>query len=110
MVKITRKKELLDNMIKEEISATVLDLISRNQAVTMDVIAAQCGVAKGTLYNYFKNKKMLINHVHKTIINPKLENNRVIFESENSPEMKLSDFVDSVFNFHDAYPLYFQFI
>ena len=110
MGKISRKKELLDSMIKEEITTAVLELISRNQAVTMDVIAAQCGVAKGTLYNYFKNKKMLINHVHKTIIKPKLENNRVIFESDNSPEIKLFDFVDSVFNFHDAYPLYFQFI
>ncbi len=110
MAKISRKKELLDSMIKEEITTAVLDLISRNQPVTMSVIAARCGVAKGTLYNYFTSKKMLINHVHKAIIKPKLENNRVIFESENSPEVKLYDFIDSVFNFHDAYPLYFQFI
>ncbi|GAB6146622.1 TetR/AcrR family transcriptional regulator [Desulfocicer niacini] len=110
MGKITRKKELLDNMIKVEISTTVLELISRNQPITMDVIAAQCGVAKGTLYNYFKNKKVLINHVHQTLITPKVEQNQAIFESDNSPKTKLHDFVDSVFNFHNDYPLYFQFI
>jgi AcrR family transcriptional regulator len=30
---------------------------------TMDEIAAKCGVAKGTLYNYFKNKEELFTHI-----------------------------------------------
>jgi AcrR family transcriptional regulator len=110
MTRVSRKKELLDNMIRQEIVATVLDLISRDQPVTMDGIAAQCGVAKGTLYNYFKNKKQLIDYVHQAIITPKIKNNRAIFESENSPATKLHDFVDEVFGFHEAYPLYFQFV
>ena len=110
MTRVSRKKELLDNMLKQEIVTTVLDLISREQPVTMDGIAAQCGVAKGTLYNYFKNKKELINYVHQTIMIPKLEKNRAILESEKPSSAKLQDFVDSVYNLHEAYPLYFQFV
>lgn len=105
-----RKKELLDNMIRQEIVTTVLDMISRDKVVTMDGIAAECGVAKGTLYNYFKNKKALINFVHQTIIAPKHEANRTIFESDRSPREKLHDFVAAVFDFQKAYPLYFRFI
>lgn len=110
MARKSKKKELLDHMIRGEVVTTVLELISQDKAVTMDTIAAECGVAKGTLYNYFKNKRELINYVHQTIIAPKQESNRTIFESDKSPRDKLHDFVDAVFGFQKAYPLYFRFI
>jgi len=110
MSKISRKKELLDNMLRQEIATTVLDLISQEQSVTMDVIAAKCGVAKGTLYNYFKNKKELIDYVHQSIIIPRVEQNLTIVESDKSPTTKLHDFVESMFNLQEVYPLYCQFI
>jgi len=97
-------------MLREEIATTVLDLIFQAQPVTMDLIAAKCGVAKGTLYNYFKNKKELINYVHQTIIIPRIEQDLAIVESDKSPTTKLHGFVDSTFNFQEVYPLYLQFI
>lgn len=110
MSKISRKKELLDNMLREEIATTVMELISQEKPVTMDLIAAKCEVAKGTLYNYFKNKKELIDYVHKTIIIPKIEQDLNIFQSEKSPTTKLHEFVDSVFGLQEVYPRYFQFL
>ena len=110
MVKVSRKKNLFDDMVRQQIVTTVLDLIARDQPVTMDEIATNCGVAKGTLYNYFKNKRDLINYVHQTIINPKSMKNLAIFESERPPWDKLCDFVDASFGFQVAYPLYFKFV
>ena len=109
MAKVSKKK-MFDNMVRQQIVTTVLDLIARDQQVTMDEIAVNCGVAKGTLYNYFKNKQDLINYVHQTIIDPKSQRNSTIFESEKSPRAKLYDFVDASFGFQVAYPLYFKFV
>ena len=110
MARVSKKKELLDHMIREEIVTTLLDLISRDKAVTMDAIAAECGVAKGTLYNYFKNKRELINYVHQTMITPIKEANRTIFDSDKPLRDQLHEFVKAVFGFQKAYPLYFRFI
>lgn len=97
-------------MVRQQIVTTVLDLIDRDQPVTMDEIAANCGVGKGTLYNYFKNKRELINYVHQTIINPKSTKHSAIFESDKSPRDKLHDLVDATFGFQMTYPLYFKFV
>lgn len=105
-----RRKNLFDDMVRHEIVTNVLDLIARDQPVTMDGIAASCGVAKGTLYNYFKNKRELINYVHQSIIDPKNIKNSAIFESDKSPRDKLHDFVNASFSFQVAYPLYFKFV
>jgi AcrR family transcriptional regulator len=109
MAGVGRKKNLFDTMVRQQIVTTVLDLIAQDQPVTMDQIAANCGVAKGTLYNYFKNKRELINYVHQTIIDPKSKENSVIFGSDKSPKAKLHDFIDASFGFQEAYPLYFKF-
>ncbi len=110
MAKFSRKKELLDNMLREEVATTVMNLISQERPVTMNVIAEECGVAKGTLYNYFKNKKELIDYVHQTIIIPKIEQDMAVVESEKSPITKLHEVVDSVFSLQEVYPFYFQFL
>ena len=60
MKKVSKRKELMERMIKQDVVNTVLDLIQEDRQVTMDEVALRCGVAKGTLYNYFKNKKDLI--------------------------------------------------
>ncbi len=110
MAVIKKKRELMDKLIREEIVTTVLGLISGNRPVTMDDIALECGVSKGTLYNYFKDKKALIDYVHQTIIMPIKDNNQAIFESEKTPRDKLYHFVDEAFRFQETYPLYFKFV
>ena len=97
-------------MLREEVATTVMNLISQERPVTMNVIAEECGVAKGTLYNYFKNKKELIDYVHQTIILPKIEQDMAVVESEKSPRTKLHEVVDSVFSLQEVYPFYFQFL
>lgn|GEM_PF-1295673 len=110
MKKPSKKKELMDRLIKEEVVNTVLELIQEDDAITMDAVALRCGVAKGTLYNYFNNKKDLLTYVHNQVILPIKTNCSTLFDAAISPEEKINTFVDRVFAFQQSYPLYFRFI
>jgi AcrR family transcriptional regulator len=76
----------------------------------MDKVAFRCGVSKGTVYNYFKNKKDLLNTVHEAVIIPIKKGSNKIFEKNIPPMEKIYGFVGNVFDFQKEYPLYFKFI
>ncbi|WP_321370417.1 TetR/AcrR family transcriptional regulator [uncultured Desulfuromusa sp.] len=105
-----RKKMLLDQLLRDEIVGVVLNLIKQDQPVTMDEVARICGVAKGTLYNYFQNKDDLMNHVHRVVLEPLLESNERTLGGEGSPLKRLNDFIDSAYRVHDDVCVYFQFV
>lgn len=107
---IRKKKELMDQLLRNEIVQVILAMIQQNTPITMDEVARQCGVAKGTLYNYFQNKEELLEHVHQAILGPLLEANREIFESPDAPLTRLLNFIDSVFITHESISTYFQFV
>ena len=104
------KKKLIDNLVKTEIVKTVLALIKEEQPITMDEIARRCSVAKGTLYNYFKDKNALMQYVHQTVLGPIRDTNTAIFESTSPPILRLHAFIDNVFGTHEDVSLYFQFV
>ncbi len=110
MAAVSKKKQWVDNLVKDEIVKTVLTLIKNEQPVTMDEIARQSSVAKGTLYNYFKNKKALMQYVHQTVLAPIRDANKTIFETPGDPIARLHAFIDSVFCIHEDVSLYFQFV
>ncbi len=110
MSKAGRKKALLDNMLKKDIVDTVMKLVHGQEAVTMEEVAKECGVAKGTLYNYFKNRDDLLNHVHNSVITPILESNRDIFNGSHPPKESLMMFIDSVYRVHEEVCVYFRFM
>jgi AcrR family transcriptional regulator len=110
MTTVSKRKELVDNLVKAEIVKTVLALIKQGQPVTMDEIARRCSVAKGTLYNYFKDKKALMHYVHQTVLGPIRDTNTAIFESTKDPILRLHEFIDSAFGIHEDVSLYFQFV
>ena len=110
MAGICKKKEMLDRLLRQEIVQVILTMIQEDTPITMDEVARQCGVSKGTLYNYFQNKEELLDHVHQAILEPLLESNRQIFESSADPLTRLFDYVDSVFATHESIVTYFLFI
>jgi AcrR family transcriptional regulator len=110
MTAVSKKKELVDNLVKAEIVKTVLTLIKKEQPITMDEIARRCSVAKGTLYNYFKNKKALMHYVHQTVLVPIRDTNTAIFETPGDPLVQLHKFIDAAFCFDKDVSLYFQFV
>ena len=107
---VSRKKEQLDILLKADIVKVVLALIKKDQPITMSEVASRCGVAKGTLYNYFENKECLLNYVHQTILTPLRESKKATFESSKEPLPKLLDFVDDVFDIYEDFSIYFRFV
>lgn len=110
MQKISKKNELMGRLIREEVVKTVIDLINEGTTLTMDEVALRCGVAKGTLYNYFKNKEKLLVYVHEQVVLPIRENAYKSLNEDISPKEKIHAFVDRVFTFQQEFPLYFRFI
>ncbi len=62
------KKKLVEKMVKERIfkEATLLLQQERPQLFTMEELASHSDLAKGTLYNYFKNKQDVVEFVATT--------------------------------------------
>ena len=110
MKPISRKKELLDQLLKDEIVGIVLQLIKLDQPVTMDEVARKCGVAKGTLYNYFQNKDDLMDHVHQVVLAPIMESHQRILGGEGRPLDRLNGFIEDAYHVHDEVCDYFQFV
>jgi len=106
----TKRKEMMNRLLKDQVVKTVLTMIQEETPITMDKVAARCGVSKGTLYNYFKNKTDLLNTVHEAVIVPIKKGLCKIFETNSPPMEKIYAFVGNVFDFEKEYPLYFKFI
>jgi AcrR family transcriptional regulator len=109
MAPVGRKKKLLDQLLRDEIVAVVLSLIEADQAITMDEVASRCGVAKGTLYNYFKNKQELMDVVNEAITAPLSRRTMEIFKGRGSVLKRLFDFVDHFYLTTAEYATYFLF-
>jgi AcrR family transcriptional regulator len=62
------------------------------QGLTMDRVAAEAGVAKGTLYVYFKNKDEILNAAVEMSIEPLLKGLKSLLDSDIAPDRKLEEF------------------
>lgn len=106
----TKRKEMMDRLLKDQVIKTVLAMIHEETPITMDNVAAGCGVSKGTLYNYFKNKTDMLNKVHETVIIPIKKESGKILKKNIPPMEKIYAFADIIFNFQKEHPLYFRYI
>ena len=85
------KKALLDQMMQEKICNAAADVIIENgfEQLTMDKVAERANVAKGTLYNYFKDKSELLVSVANSILDPLDKSIADIANSDMKPLKKL---------------------
>jgi TetR/AcrR family transcriptional regulator len=88
--KLARKK-MLHAYTKQDILKAAIDIIASKgvQNLTMDRVATEAGVAKGTLYIHFKNKKQIFEAAIKESIVPLIEEQSSIMESDLPPDKKL---------------------
>lgn len=73
MPKLTAiRKHALDEMMKEALfEATVVVLSTHGvEGMTMDRVASQAGIAKGSLYRYFRSKRDLLEFVYEKTVDP----------------------------------------
>ncbi len=69
---MSRLVEQRKNLMKEGIYEAAVAVLIRDglEATTMERVAEEAGVAKGSLYNYFENKTDLLEFVHERTIEP----------------------------------------
>lgn len=67
-----RRKELVVSMMKDGIYEAAVRVLTERGAegLTMDRVAESAGVAKGSLYNYFRSKCELLQFIHEKTIEP----------------------------------------
>ncbi len=88
---LAQRKDLMKNGIYE---ATVAILTRHGfDAMTMDRVADEAGVAKGSLYNYFPNKLKLLEFVYEKTIEPLRQGAVVILEAELPAVRKLESLI-----------------
>jgi AcrR family transcriptional regulator len=68
----TIRKQALDEIMKEALYEATVEVLSDHgvDGMTMDRVAVAAGVAKGSLYRYFRGKRELLEFVHAKIIDP----------------------------------------
>jgi AcrR family transcriptional regulator len=80
---------------KQGLMDIVVKVLSREglEGLTMDAVAEEAGVAKGTLYTYFKSKQDLIKEAIEVIVRPMIEELTSILESDLPPDERLKKMI-----------------
>lgn len=89
---------------RQGIQDAVVRLISREgtSALTMERVAAEAGVAKGTLYVYYKDKTQLLESVKEVSMRPMREELFAILEGGLPPDEKLKLFIGRHLGYLDS--------
>ena len=88
---LKKKRESLNQIMRDEICSTALQIIMESgfSRLTMDRLATRLGIAKGTLYYYFKNKDSLVLETANMISAPLFSALREINKQQISSKNKL---------------------
>ncbi|MBN1591402.1 MAG: TetR/AcrR family transcriptional regulator [Pirellulales bacterium] len=107
-----RRKDLVTSMMKEAIYEAAVDVLTEygTNGVTMDRVAEQAGVAKGSLYNYFPNKLALLQFVHEKTVEPLREKAQRILHSDLPATHKLEAIIRTWFESIDEHRGVFVFL
>ncbi len=79
------------NLTRDEVRDAVIHILSAEGAsgLTMERVAAEAGMAKATLYGYFRSKQQLLEWVKEASLEPLREQARALLEGDLSPAEKL---------------------
>ena len=92
-------------LCRRSIQDAVVRILSRegSGALTMEKVAAEAGLAKGTLYLHFKDKKQLLTAVKDEALRPMWEELFAIIEGPLAPAEKLERFVTRHLGYFDEH-------
>ncbi len=99
MPKLTAaRKHALDVIMKEAIFDATIGVLAEHgvEGLTMDRVAAAAEVAKGSLYNYFRSKKSLLEFVYAKTIDPAFWNLEEVVASDRPAREKLATHLRSI--------------
>ncbi len=92
------KKAVLESMTREALYEAAVTILEEEgwQGLTMERLAASAGVAKGTVYNYFRDKREIIYFVAERSMEDLRENILGTDISRGDPVRHLEEFVGSL--------------
>ncbi|MBU8902233.1 MAG: TetR/AcrR family transcriptional regulator [Victivallales bacterium] len=99
------QKALLDQVMHTKICEAATQIIMDHgvEDITMSRVAETAGVAKGTLYNYFKNKDTLLTCTENSIFEPLKEDVAVIAASDLTALLKLREIAKIILEHFSRY-------
>jgi TetR/AcrR family transcriptional regulator len=70
------RKQAIDGMMKEALFESTVAVLSTHgvDELTMDRVASEAGIAKGSLYRYFHSKRDLLEFVYAKVVDPIFQN------------------------------------
>lgn len=89
---------------KQSIQDAVIRILSREGlgALTMERIAAETGIAKGTVYLHYRDKQELLEAVKDAALSPLMQSLADILRSDRSPEERLREYSRHYLAYFDA--------
>jgi len=90
---------------RQAIQDAVIRLICREglKSVTMERVAQETGIAKGTVYLHYHDKQELLDAVKESALTPMMTSVDEVFRSEGPPEQKLRSLVSRYFAYFDEH-------
>ena len=88
------RKKVLEAFTRQGILDAAIGLLTREgvQGLTMDRVAMEAGVAKGTLYVYFTNKEEILDAALDASFDPFIRGLSALLDDDHPPDRKLADF------------------
>jgi AcrR family transcriptional regulator len=92
--KVTQSDDLWQSFKRQSIQQAVIQLMCREglPSVTMDRVAQEAGIAKGTIYLHYKDKQELLDDVKHSSLDPMVARIDEVFASDTSPDRKLQTY------------------
>ncbi|MDO9515929.1 MAG: TetR/AcrR family transcriptional regulator [Syntrophales bacterium] len=88
------RRKALEALTRQGILDAAIGLLMRDgiQGLTMDRVATEAGVAKGTLYVYFTNKEEILDATVDASFDPLIRELSVLLDDDHAPDRKLAEF------------------
>lgn len=105
-------RELAVSAMKDGISQAALEVLKQHgyEGLTMDRVAELAGVAKGSIYHYFRNKQALVTHMFEQIIAPAVERSEQIMAQATPALEKLQAMVKMWLEYFSQHRSLFDFL
>ncbi|MEA3223512.1 MAG: TetR/AcrR family transcriptional regulator [Thermodesulfobacteriota bacterium] len=108
--KKSKHKKAWEAFVKEGILKAAVKVLSTHglHGLTMDKVAMEAGVAKGTLYAYFKDKKKLVKSAVEATLDPLVTELLTLLDGDLLPDKKLEEFATCYLSYFDANKDFFR--
>ena len=98
------------NLKKRTLIDAVFQVFSEHglDGLTMDNVALEAGVAKGTLYAYFKSKEELVKSAIEASVTPLVKELTEVLESDSPPDWKIRQLTSRHLTYFEAHRGFFR--